>query len=116
MTVVAFVAGFCVIAAAACLICALVFAFADRKAAAKVRDVAQRVSEAITESLAPGEGNAQRPRTPVQMQSAGIDFGGVAKLAEALEKLNPSGRFLIGSVVFAATAALVAGVGSATGH
>jgi hypothetical protein len=35
------------------------------------------------------------------MQSARVDFGGVAKLAEALERLNPSGRFLIGSVVFA---------------
>jgi hypothetical protein len=35
------------------------------------------------------------------MQCAGVDFGGVAKLAEALEKLNPSRTFLIGSVVFA---------------
>jgi hypothetical protein len=35
------------------------------------------------------------------MQGAGVDFGGVAKLAETLEKLNSSGRFLIGSVVFA---------------
>jgi hypothetical protein len=116
MTVVSFVAGFCVLAAAACLICAIVFAFADRRAAAKVRDAAQSVSEAITETMAAREGSAERPRTPVQMQSAGVDFGGVAKLAEALEKLNPSGRFLIGSVIFAATAALVAGVGSATGH
>jgi hypothetical protein len=44
---------------------------------------------------------------------AGADFGGVAKLAQALEKLNPSGRFPIGSVVFAAAAAVVAvGIGS----
>jgi hypothetical protein len=50
------------------------------------------------------------------MQSAGVDFGGIAKLAEALEKLNPSGRFLIGSVVFAATAALVTSVGSVAGR
>ena len=48
-----------------------------------------------------GSSLTQRPRTPVQMQSARVDFGGVVKLAEALDKLNPSGRLLIGSVVFA---------------
>lgn len=116
VTVIAFVAGFCILAAAACLVCAIVFAFSDRNAAAKVRDAAQRVGEAITNSLAAGEDGATRPRTPVQMQSAGVDFGGIAKLAEALEKLNPSGRFLIGSVVFAATAALVTSIGSVAGH
>jgi hypothetical protein len=116
VTVNAIVAGFCVIAAVACLICAIAFAFADRKTAAKVRDAAKAVGKSIEESLSPGGDTGERPRTPVVAQAAGVDFGGIAKLAEALDKLNPSGRFLIGSVVFAATAAVVAGVGSFTGR
>lgn len=116
MTVIALVAVFCIVASAACLLFAIVFAFSDKKAAAKVRDAAQQAGEAITNSLTPSEDGGNSRRTPAQMQSAGVDFGGIAKLAEALEKLNPSGRFLIGSVVFAATAALVTSIGSVAGH
>jgi hypothetical protein len=58
-------------------------------------------------------------RTSVVEQSLGAsDFGGIAKLAEAMLKLTPSGQeqLLIGAVVFAAIAAVLGGVDTVSGR
>ena len=52
----------------------------------------------------------------IQQSLGAPDFCGIAKLAEAIQKLTPSGQLLIGAVVFAAIAAVLGGVGSVTGH
>ena len=52
---------------------------------------------------------------PVSPQAAGLSFEGIAKLAEALEKINPSGRFLVAAIAFAAAATLVVTAGVAKG-
>ncbi|MCV7423809.1 hypothetical protein H7K45_24955 [Mycobacterium yunnanensis] len=107
MTTACVVTGFCIIAAAGTLGLAIFFAFNDRDAATKLRDAAKNASE----TLARPDDNG----TPIRAQGAGVDFGGIAKLAEALEKLNPSGRFLIASIVFTTAATVVTSVGSAVG-
>ena len=90
------------------IFCFLVFCigfdWGDRRAA---KELAQR-------KLPAGEAP---DRTPVVQQSLGApDFGGIAKLAEAIQKLTSSGQLPIGAVVFAAIAAVLGGVGSVTGH
>ena len=98
------VAIFCIVASAICLVFCIGFDWGDRRAA---KELAQR-------KLPAGEAP---DRTPVVQQSLGApDFGGVAKLAEAIQKLTPSGQLPIGAVVFAAIAAVLGGVGSVTGH
>ena len=98
------VAIFCSVASAICLVFCIGFVWGDRRAA---KELAQR-------KLPAGEAP---DRTPVVQQSLGApDFGGIAKLAEAIQKLTPSGQLLIGAVVFAVTAAVLGGVGSVTGH
>jgi hypothetical protein len=101
------VAVACLIAAAICLGYAIKLAHADNAAIDQVRQAT------ITKS---GGKPASEGETPVAAQSSPIDFTGAAKLAEALNKLNPSGRFLIASFIFAAIAAAAAGVGSVTGN
>jgi len=92
------------VCAAVTLVFAIVFTFVDFndgpaqvKAAAK--DAATRTSEQLSEN-------------PNQPQAAGVDFGGLAQLAAALDKLNRAGRFLIASIAFAAVAAGAASLGS----
>jgi len=80
------------------------FIWGDRRAA---KELAQR-------KLPAGEAP---DRTPVVQQSLGApDFGGIAKLAEAIQKVTLAGQLPIGAVVFAAIAAVLGGVGSVTGH
>jgi hypothetical protein len=58
-------------------------------------------------------------RTRVVEQSLGApDFGGIAKLAEAMRNLTPSGQeqLRIGAVVFAAIAAVLGGVDTVSGR
>jgi hypothetical protein len=95
---------FCIIASSICLLFCVGFLWADRRAA----------KDALKGKLAAGKaGN----RTPVVEQSLGVpDFSGIAKLAEALQKLNPSGQLLVGAVAFAAIAAVLGGVGSVAGR
>ena len=98
------VAIFCTVACAICLVFRIGFVWGDRRA---VKELAQR-------KLPAGEAP---DRTPVVQQSLGApDFGGIAKLAEAIQKLTPWGQLLIGAVVYAAIAAVVGGVDSVTGH
>ena len=97
------VAIFCIVASAICLVFCIGFIWGDRRAA-----------KAGAAKLPAGEAP---DRTPVVQQSLGApDFCGIAKLAEAIQKLTPSGQLLIGAVVFAAIAAVLGGVGSVTGH
>lgn len=96
---------FCVVAAAASLGLAIFFGIQDWRAAAKVRDLAKTA----TESISAGTQN------PLQPQAAGLSFDWIAKLAEALDKVNPSGRFLVASIAFTAAATIVVTVGTATG-
>lgn len=100
------VAVFCLVAAVACLVSAILFGISDWSAAKKLRDAADKANKLITQQ---GEG--------IQPQAAGlagIDFGGIAKLADSLVKLNLSGRFLVASLAFTAAAIFVTSVGSAT--
>lgn len=94
---------FSVVAAGVCLVLAVWFGIDEWRAAAKVRGVA------LPEAAEP-----QQPNT-VQPYGGGIDFSGIAKLAEALEKVNLSGRFLVGAITFITAATVVVSVGSATG-
>jgi hypothetical protein len=98
----AVVVWFSVVAAGICLLLAVGFGIDEWRAAAKVREAAL-----------PKQNATQEPNT-VQPYG-GVDFAGIAKLAEALEKVNLSGRFLIGAITFTTAATVVTSVGSATG-
>lgn len=93
---------FSLVAAGLCLVCALYFEVADNKATDALRAAAKNAGSKTSENLA----------NPVQEQVAGIDFGGLAQLATALDKLNRSGRFLIAALAFSAVAAVAAGTGA----
>ncbi|MCV7101149.1 hypothetical protein [Mycobacterium palustre] len=97
---------FCVIAAAASLGLAIFFGITDWKAAARVRDFAKN---AVAPTSTAGTQN------PLQPQAGGLPIEAIAKLAEALEKINPSGRFLVAAIAFTAAATLVISVGAAKG-
>ncbi|MFB7617927.1 hypothetical protein [Kitasatospora sp. NPDC056181] len=96
-----------VVAAVACLVLAAVFSFMD-KAENEARKAA-REAVPTTKHRAPAAGEAARN------QAATVDYAALAKLAEALEKLNRAGRFLIASISFAAVASLAASAGSIAG-
>ena len=97
------VAIFCIVASAIFLVFCIGFDWGDRRAA---KELAQR-------KLPAGEAP---DRTPVVQQSLGApDFGGIAKLAEAIQK-SPFRESWSSAVVFAAIAAVLGGVGSVTGH
>ncbi|MEU4767076.1 hypothetical protein AB0H12_27855 [Actinosynnema sp. NPDC023794] len=78
----------------------VLFAFTDRKATAAVRGAV--VEDSSKAEIPVGQGN--------QPQRSIVDFGGLAKLAEALDKLNRSGRFLITSIAFMAVAVAALGL------
>jgi hypothetical protein len=96
-TYTAAVVGFALTASGVCLLLGVVFTFMESGAERKLRAAAKAAGDHLAKSQ-PGE-------NPVQAQTAPIDFGGLAKLAEALGHLNRSGRFLIVSLGFAAIAA-----------
>lgn len=100
------IAFFCVVAAVVCLALAVFFSFDDWCTTKKLRQAAKDASNTIGQ-----------PRNPAQPQggAGGVDVNAIAKLAEALEKLNPAGRFLLASIAFTAAATVVASVGSAVG-
>jgi len=78
------VAIFCIVASAICLVFCIGFICGDRRAA---KELAQR-------KLPAGEAP---DRTPVVQQSLGApDFGGIAKLAEAIQKVTLAGQLVIG--------------------
>jgi hypothetical protein len=86
---------------AVCLGLAIAFAIKDRGPAKKVSEAAEEAGAKTKEKLA----------NPAVEQAA-IDFEGIAKLAEALKKLDRSGRFLIAALAFVAIAAAVVGAHS----
>ena len=82
-----------------CLGLSVFFAFADKAASDALVTAAKRAGTTTTHRL----------ENPAQEQAAAIDFGGLAQLATALDKLNRSGRFLIAALAFWAIAAAAAG-------
>jgi hypothetical protein len=84
-----------------CLGLAITFAVRDRGPAKEVSEAAEEAGKKTKQEL-------QNPAT----EQAAIDFGGIAKLAEALKKLDRSGRFLIAGLAFVAIAAAVVGAHS----
>jgi soluble cytochrome b562 len=81
---------------------AVIFAFTDQgNAVSKIRAAAKDAASKTSDKIA-------NPST----EQAAVDFGGLAQLATALDKLNRAGRFLVASMTFAAVAATAAGVGS----
>lgn len=102
---------FTLICAGGCLILAIVFAFIEKASTGAVRDATKAaVPSAVTQ---PRLDANERP-IPIP-QAAHVDFAGLAKLAEGLDKLNHAGRFLIMSLAFTAVAAVAAGAGSIAG-
>jgi Na+(H+)/acetate symporter ActP len=107
----AVVAIVCLIAAGACLIAALFFAFADRAATEQLRQAVQTASAKVNAEFSAEPQAGDDDRNPAQPQFGNMDFRGLANLAEAIDKLNRSGRFLlIASLAFAAISAVAAGV------
>lgn len=108
----ALVAIVCLIAAAACLMAALFFAFSDRAATEQLRQAVQIASAKVNaEFSAEPVQDGVDDRNPAQPEFGNMDFRGLANLAEAIEKLNRSGRFLlIASLAFAAISAVAAAV------
>lgn len=92
---------FSLAASGICLIFAIVFAFTDRNAKEAVRKAAEDASSNASAHVA-------NPAVP----QAGVDFAGLAQLAEALAKLNQTSTFLIMSLAFAAVAAVAGGAGA----
>jgi soluble cytochrome b562 len=96
------VVKFSLIAGGISFILAVIFAFNDQgDAVSKIRDAAKDAAKKTSDKLA-------NPAT----EQAAVDFGGLAQLATALDKLNRAGRFLVASMAFAAIAAAAAGIGS----
>lgn|ERR1700739_1432718 len=108
----ALVAIVCLIAAGACLIAALLFAFADRAATEQLRQAVRTASAKVNAEIRAEPAQAgDDDGNPAQPQFGDMDFRGLANLAEAIDKLNRSGRFLlIASLAFAAISAVAAGV------
>ena len=108
----AVVALVCLVAAGACLIAALLIAFADRAATEQLRQAVRTASAKVNaefnaEPAQPADDN----RSPAQPQFDNMDFRGLVNLADAFDKLNRSGRFLlIASLAFAAISAVAAAV------
>ena len=98
------VAIFCIVASAICLVFCIGFDWGDRPRRRSWRSESYRQARLLIATLL------------FSSRSGAPDFGGIAKLAEAIQKLTPSGQLLIGAVVFAAIAAVLGGVGSVTGH
>jgi hypothetical protein len=109
--VVTWVVAFTLICAGSCLILAVIFAFIDKSSVAAVRSAAQ---EAAPSAVTKPQRDANGRPLPVP-QAAHVDFAGLAKLAEGLDKLNHAGRFLVASLAFTAVAAVAAGAGSIAG-
>ncbi len=90
------------VAGGVCLAVAIYFAFADKSTTDALTKAAKDAGTKASDKLA----------NPVQEQAAAIDFGGLAQLATAIDKLNRSGRFLVAALTFAAVAAVAAGTGA----
>lgn len=104
--VVTAVVVFSLVCAGLALVFALVFTFVDyHDGPAQVKAAAKDAATTTSHRL------AQNPNQP---QAAGADFGGLAQLATAVEKLNRAGRFLIASIAFAAVGAAAASLGAIT--
>jgi hypothetical protein len=103
--VVAAVVVFSLVSSGVCLALAAYFAFDDREATDALQTAARQA----------GTKTSERLENPAQAQAAAIDFGGLAQLATALDKLNRSGRFLIASLSMAAVAGVAAGAGAIAG-
>jgi Na+(H+)/acetate symporter ActP len=112
MPMSALVAIVCLIAAGACLIAALFLAFADRAATEQLRQAVQIASAKVNAEFSAEPVQAgDDDRNPAQPRFGNMDFRALANLAEAVDKLNRSGRFLlIASLAFAAISAVAAGV------
>jgi hypothetical protein len=87
---------FCLVSSAACLVMAVYLARSDEVRAARqlVKDQQASAKELGTKSLTARE----------------VDLAGMAKLAEALQHLDPAGRFLLFAFGFAASASFAAGL------
>jgi hypothetical protein len=109
--VVTAVVIFSLVSAGLCLVLAIVLAFIDKESTKAVRDAAKK---AAPRTVVEPQKMADGKFAPVE-QAAHVDFVGLAKLAEGIEKLNAAGRFLIASLAFAASAAVAAGAGSIAG-
>ena len=101
--IVTAVVVFSLIAASISLILAIYFALSDKAAGDALMDATKEASETAT----------RKPDT-IHEQAA-IDFAGLAKLAEAVDKVDRSGRFLICALAFAAVAAVAASAGAIAG-
>src|SRR5436309_1113493 len=99
--VVTAVVIFSLVAAGVCLVFAAFFAFADQTTTEALRSAAKDAGTKTSEKLA----------NPAQPQAA-VDFGGLAQLATAIDRLNRAGRFLIAALSFTAVAGVAAGAGS----
>ncbi|MEV5255924.1 hypothetical protein AB0K98_29695 [Streptomyces werraensis] len=84
-------------------------AFTDTEAEKSVREAVKVAGDKQKEKMEAGDTQVR-----VEERALGVDFGGLSKLAEAIDKLNQAGRFLIASMAFAAIAAAAASVGAAT--
>ena len=88
----------------------MAFAIMEHSATEAVRTAAQAAGQKAAAALSsPAAGGAEHPVTAQGL----ADFGGIAQLATAIEKLNRSGRYLIMSVAFLAVAAGAATAGVA---
>ncbi|WP_159038157.1 hypothetical protein [Streptomyces sp. WM6386] len=101
---------FTLVCAGICLALAVIFAFLDNASSAVRKAAEAAAPKTVTEFETDETG---RPRA--RPQTTHVDFSGLAKLAEGLEKLNHAGRFLIVSLAFTAVAAVAAGAGSIAG-
>ncbi|MFD4644819.1 hypothetical protein [Streptomyces sp. NPDC058441] len=84
-------------------------AFTDTEAEKSVRGAVKAAGDKQREKMELGDTQVR-----VEERALGIDFGGLSNLADAIDKLNQAGRFLIASMAFAAIAAAAASVGAAT--